>query len=187
MVQNVSQGSSRWWERPRLGMLAVFCRLIVLGCGTPEEMGTLAPATPVGVASPVAASSPTQAPTSAARAGESDTALTPAMLWSVELVGWQREGRRPVVVDVRAQWLCDQDRIPGALCIPVGELEAHLADLPRNVDAVVYGSGYGDDDAAEVRAGAQLLLKSGFAKVYELQDGLAGYAIVTLPSCGCKP
>ena len=187
MVRNISQRSSRWWERARLGILVVFCLLLVLGCGTPEEMGTLAPATPVGVASPVAASSPTQAPTSAARSGDSDTALTPAMLWSVELVGWQREGRRPVVVDVRAKWICDQDRIPGALCIPLGDLEGHLSEIPREGDTVVYGSGYGGDDATEVRAGAQLLLSKGFQRVYELQDGLAGYAIATAPSCGCKP
>jgi rhodanese-related sulfurtransferase len=168
-------------------MLAVFCLLLVLGCGTPEEMGSLAPATPVGVASPVAAGSPTQAPTSAAQPSEGNTGLVPGTLASVELLSWQREGRTPVLVDVRAKWLCDQDRIPGALCIPTGELEARLPDLPRDGEIVVYGGGYGDADATEVRAGAQLLLKKGFTKVYELQDGLAGYAIVTLPSCGCKP
>jgi len=175
--------------RPMSVMLAWLLFVLAVGCGTPGKAESPGPtATPVGIASSVTASLAAPAAlTPAARASGNDTASAPEALSPRTLVSWRQEGLTPILIDVRAKWLCDQDRIPGALCIPAGELEARLADLSRDGEIVVYGGGYGDGDAAEVRAGAQLLLKKGFAKVYELQGGLADYAIVTAPSCGCKP
>ena len=184
MVQYASWPSSRFWGCARLAMLAVFCLLLVLGCGTPAGVATSGP---TAVASPGAASPSEPAADGAVVASGGSALLVPERLSSFELVGWRQTGRIPTVVDVRAKWLCEQDRIPGALCIPLRDLEARLSEVPRDGETVVYGSGYGDGDTAEVRAGAQLLLKKGFLKVYELQDGLAGYAVATAPSCGCKP
>jgi rhodanese-related sulfurtransferase len=189
MAQYRSWRSLRRLPRSLQMLPAVFFLMLVLGCGTPERAEPMAAApTPVGAASLATANPSGSADAgSTARPGGNDTQLVPEALSPRILVSWRQEGRSLVLVDVRAKWLCDQDRIPGALCIPTGELEARLSDLPRDGEIVVYGGGYGDTDAAEVRTGAQLLLKQGFAKVYELQGGLADYAVVTLPSCGCKP
>ena len=83
-----------------------------------------------------------------------------------------------MLVDVRSASACQVQRIPGALCIPVGELEARLAELPRDKPIVVYGRGYGasgEDEDAEATAAARLLIEKGYSAVYQLEGGLAAY------------
>ena len=92
-----------------------------------------------------------------------------------------------MLVDVRADLSCDLDRIPGALCIPLKELEARHSDLPQAKPVVVYGRGSGEGDGAEVKTAARLLLSKGFASVYELEGGLNDYLVATklLESSAC--
>ncbi len=177
-----------WTARALLTLLGSLLLVALLGCGVPEGMGQPTPAVSAGASAPASTSSSERAePTRPVEASAGDASLVPVTLSSFELVSWRQAGQTPAVVDVRAKWICEQDRIPGALCIPLADLEARLSELPRDKEIVVYASGYGDADAADVRAGTQLLKKQGFQKVYALQDGLAGYAVATAPSCGCKP
>lgn len=186
MARDRSRHPPAWCARPLWLALTAFCLALVLGCATPSRADPLTAATtPIARASSVT-------PDSAGSVGnaltdkpsETNTALAPQILAPLILASWRREGRSVVLVDVRASSLCDQDRLSGALCIPSGELEARLSDLPRHGDIVVYGSGSGD--AAEVRAGAQLLLRNGFENVYELDGGLADFTAATRTDCDCS-
>lgn len=87
----------------------------------------------------------------------------------------------PIVVDVRtttAQGL-DERRIPGAMHVPLLEVERHVAELPREREIVFYCACPNEASAAQA---ARLLLTQGFARVRPLQGGLdawiaAGYAV----------
>ena len=54
---------------------------------------------------------------------------------------------------------------------------------------MVYGRGSGEDDSADVKAAALLLLARGFPTVYELEGGLNDYLMVAKllesGACGC--
>lgn len=45
------------------------------------------------------------------------------------------------VIDVRPQEEFDADHIPGAICVPLPQLEAHLRDLPQDREIVAYCRG----------------------------------------------
>jgi membrane protein DedA with SNARE-associated domain/rhodanese-related sulfurtransferase len=87
----------------------------------------------------------------------------------------------PVVVDVRtptAQGL-DLRRIPGALHVPVHEVERHMGHLSRDSEIILYCSCPNEASAAQA---ARVLLNHGFRHVRPLRGGLdawiaAGYAI----------
>jgi len=89
----------------------------------------------------------------------------------------------PTVVDVRsmsAQTL-DPRRIPGALHVPLSEVDLHLKDLPRDREIILYCTCPNEATAARV---AKLLISRGFTRVRPLHGGLeawvdAGYAVET--------
>ena len=92
----------------------------------------------------------------------------------------------PVIMDVRsssAQGL-DPRRIPGALQIPVQEVERHVRGLPRDREIILYCSCPNEASAAQA---AKLLLSHGFRLVRPLRGGLdawiaAGYAVEEFPA-----
>jgi membrane protein DedA with SNARE-associated domain/rhodanese-related sulfurtransferase len=94
----------------------------------------------------------------------------------------------PIVVDVRtatAQGL-ERRRIPGALHVPLLEVERHLAELPREREIVFYCACPNEASAAQA---ARLLLTQGFARVRPLHGGLdawiaAGFAVEEPPAAG---
>ena len=108
-------------------------------------------------------------------------ALEMARITVEELNESMRSGAAPVVLDVRsatAQSLQLQ-RIPGALQVPLQEVGAQLASLPRDRDIILYCTCPNEASAAKA---ARLLLSRGFVRVRPLRGGLdawiaAGYAV----------
>jgi membrane protein DedA with SNARE-associated domain/rhodanese-related sulfurtransferase len=87
----------------------------------------------------------------------------------------------PVIVDVRAPTTRDLEgrRIPGALQVPVQEVERHVGSLPRDREIILYCNCPNEASAAQA---ARLLLRQGFNQVRPLRGGLdawiaAGYAV----------
>jgi membrane protein DedA with SNARE-associated domain/rhodanese-related sulfurtransferase len=90
-------------------------------------------------------------------------------------------GNGPVIVDVRsptAQGI-DLRRIPGALHVPLQEVELHMGELPRDSEIVLYCNCPNEASAAQA---ARVLLNHGFRRVRPLGGGLdawmaAGFAV----------
>lgn len=53
------------------------------------------------------------------------------------LAAWQRGGIAHAVLDVREPWEVEIAALPGALCVPMGEVPARLDELPGDVPLVV--------------------------------------------------
>lgn len=78
----------------------------------------------------------------------------------------------PLVVDVREPWEFAQGHIEGAVLIPLGQLAGRLNELdPSRPIAVVCASG------SRSQSAAALLGQKGFAKIYNLANGMAGWQI----------
>jgi len=159
------------------------------GCGPASQASA-----PRAVASTeVAAASTRGGPTAPTEPASADPKAeekggAPEALPALTLAVWLKEGRDLVLVDVRPDSRCGLDGIPGALCIPLKEMEARHSELPRGKQVVVYGRGSGEDDSADVKAAALLLLARGFPTVYELEGGLNDYLMVAklLESGACN-
>ena len=98
-----------------------------------------------------------------------------------ELYKLMGSGLGPLVVDVRSPTAVTLDprRIPGALHIPLHDVEKHLKELPRDRDVIAYCTCPNEASAAQV---AKMLMNNGFRKVRPLQGGLdawvaAGYSV----------
>jgi membrane protein DedA with SNARE-associated domain/rhodanese-related sulfurtransferase len=111
--------------------------------------------------------------------------LRMARIDAEELYLLMSAGRPPLIVDVRSPTALTLDprRIPGALHVPLLEVEQHLRDLPRDREVVAYCTCPNEASAAQV---AKLLMNNGFRKVRPLYGGLdawlaAGYAVDLLP------
>ncbi len=91
------------------------------------------------------------------------------------------EGNSPLVVDVRAAGVLELDprRIPGAVPVELGRIQAWARELPRDRQIVLYCNC--PNEASAARA-SRLLLNHGFNKARPLAGGLdawvtAGYGI----------
>ncbi|HUI43988.1 MAG TPA: thioredoxin domain-containing protein [Terriglobia bacterium] len=86
---------------------------------------------------------------------------------------------KPVFIDVRPAAEFAAGHLPGALSIPVDQLDPRATGLPKDKTLVLYESGHGgaSDVCAVSRAGARVLLSRGFdfAKILVYQDGLEGW------------
>ena len=87
----------------------------------------------------------------------------------------------PVVVDVRSSTAreLERRRIPGALHMPVQEVEQHVRSLPRDREIILYCTCPNEASAAQA---ARVLARNGFRQVRPLRGGLdawiaAGYAV----------
>lgn len=108
-------------------------------------------------------------------------ALEMARISVAELHEQMQRGAPPVIVDVRSSTArgLDLRRIPGALHVPVQEVEQHMGSLPRDSEIILYCTC--PNEASAARA-ARVLLKHGFRRVRPLHGGLdawisAGYAV----------
>lgn len=79
-----------------------------------------------------------------------------------------------VIIDVSPVY--DQGHLPGAISIPVGQLEDRLGELDPSQPHLVYCHG----DGPAIRA-AELLVANGFTSVYRLQGNYAGWVNAGLP------
>ena len=93
-------------------------------------------------------------------------------------------GAAPLIVDVRSETArsLQPRRIPGAVHVPVQDMERHIQELPRDREIVLYCTCPNEASAAKV---AKLLMGHGFRRVRPLYGGLdawiaAGYAVETL-------
>lgn len=111
----------------------------------------------------------------------------PALIRTPEAQQLFRSNPKPVFVDVRPTGEFVGDHLPGAVNIPVDQIEARSASLPKDKTLVLYESGKSGASASDVcavsRAGARMLLAHGFnyAQVKVYQDGLAGWEKAGLP------
>ena len=115
-------------------------------------------------------------------------ALEMARISVEELHGEMSAGTVPVVVDVRSVTAVTlaQQRIPGALHVPLQEVSRHLDSLPRDRDVILYCTCPNEASAAQA---ARVLMRQGFRRVRPLRGGLdawiaAGYAVEEVPATG---
>ena len=92
----------------------------------------------------------------------------------------------PLVVDVRSATAraLDLRRIPGALHVPMHEVERHMGELSRDREVILYCTCPNEASAAQA---ARALMKHGFHRVRPLHGGLdawvaAGYAVEESPA-----
>jgi hydroxyacylglutathione hydrolase len=79
-------------------------------------------------------------------------------------------GSRPAVVDVREPWEYAQGHVAGARLIPLGELAKRVQELDQaRPVATICASG------SRSQIAASLLAQRGFAKVYNVQNGMYGW------------
>ncbi len=93
-------------------------------------------------------------------------------------------GAAPLIVDVRSETArsLEPRRIPGAVHVPVQDMERHIKELPRDREIVLYCTCPNEASAAKV---AKVLMSYGFRRVRPLRGGLdawiaAGYAVEAL-------
>jgi len=91
----------------------------------------------------------------------------------------------PLIVDVRSATAVQLEprRIPGAVHIPLMDVQQHLRDLPPDRDIISYCTCPNEASAAQV---AKILMDNGFKRVRPLHGGLdawiaAGYTVETVP------
>lgn len=99
-------------------------------------------------------------------------------LSAAELAAWRADAGRdaPVLVDVREPWELERCRIDDSRSIPLRELPAQAADLPRDRDLVLVCHHGGRSAQA-----ATWLARNGFARVHNLEGGVDAWALTVDP------
>jgi protein-disulfide isomerase/rhodanese-related sulfurtransferase len=109
---------------------------------------------------------------------------TPDLIHTAEARQAFEAAPKALFVDVRQSREFQAGRIPGAINIPVGEIEQRWKTLPKDRRIVLYESGQARGDVcAAGRSAGRILLANGFSpdkvKIYE--DGLIGWEKAGLP------
>jgi membrane protein DedA with SNARE-associated domain/rhodanese-related sulfurtransferase len=96
-----------------------------------------------------------------------------------------QNGAHPVIIDVRSATARELEPrwIPGAVAISLNDVDAHLKDLPRDRDIILYCTCPSEASAARV---AKVLMNRGFKHVRPLAGGLeawvaAGHPVTQAP------
>jgi membrane protein DedA with SNARE-associated domain/rhodanese-related sulfurtransferase len=96
----------------------------------------------------------------------------------------------PLIVDVRSATSVELERrrIPGAMSLPVQEVERQVRSLPRDREIILYCNCPNEASAAQA---AKVLLNQGFRQVRPLRGGLdawiaAGYAVEESPAAAAR-
>jgi len=96
-----------------------------------------------------------------------------------ELATWLADKSReqPLLLDVRESWEHEKARIAGSQLVPMGQIQARLAELDdeREVVAICHHGGRSMQVAI-------FLEKSGFAKVHNLAGGIDAWSRTVDPS-----
>ena len=92
---------------------------------------------------------------------------------------WLADGGRhaPFLLDVRELWEFAHCRIDGTQSMPMGAVPSRLAELPKDQDIVVICHHGGRSQQI-----ALLLERSGFDRVYNLQNGVHTWALQIDPT-----
>ena len=102
-----------------------------------------------------------------------------AQISPAELAAWRADTTRPapVIVDVREPWEFERCRIEGSLPLPLGQIPARHAELPRDRDLVlVCHHGSRSQQAASWLAG------NGHPNVHNLRGGVEAWAVDVDPA-----
>jgi rhodanese-related sulfurtransferase len=75
------------------------------------------------------------------------------------------------VLDVREDWEYRRGRVPGALHVPLAQLAAQLADLPRDKRILVIC-----ESGSRSLAATDLLLRNGFEETASVRGGTSAWA-----------
>jgi rhodanese-related sulfurtransferase len=89
-----------------------------------------------------------------------------------ELHAWSQRGGEYLLLDVRQPEECRVAAFPGALNLPMREIPARLAEIPKGKPVVVVCH-YGERSARV----AGFLAARGFEDVYNLEGGIDAYAV----------
>jgi membrane protein DedA with SNARE-associated domain/rhodanese-related sulfurtransferase len=96
-----------------------------------------------------------------------------------------QNGAHPLIIDVRSVTARELEPhwIPGAVAISLADVDAHLKDLPKDRDIILYCTCPSEASAARV---AKILMNRGFNRVRPLQGGLeawvaAGHPVTQAP------
>jgi len=96
-----------------------------------------------------------------------------------ELAAWLADKSReaPLLLDVREPWEHDKARIAGSQLVPMGQIQARLAELDdeREVVAICHHGGR----SMQV---ATFLEKNGFSRVHNLAGGIDAWSRTVDPS-----
>jgi rhodanese-related sulfurtransferase len=80
------------------------------------------------------------------------------------------------LIDVREPWEHDEERIPGAVLIPLGELPDRLSEVPEDRDVYVHCRMGGRSARA-----VELLQAAGRTRAVNVAGGLEGWREAELP------
>ena len=110
----------------------------------------------------------------------------PAMIDTEQARKYFQDGSKALFVDVRPAGEFRQDRIAGAVSMPLEDLERKFQTLPKDRPIVLYESGRNrkaDDICASGRAAGRFLLAHGFSyeRIRVYQDGLQSWEKAGLP------
>ena len=94
-----------------------------------------------------------------------------------ELAQWRRSGKPHVLLDVREADELALASIDGALHVPMNEVPARLAEIPREADVVVLCHA-----GARSFAVARYLTSNGYERVYNVAGGIDRYSELVDPS-----
>lgn len=81
-----------------------------------------------------------------------------------------------VLIDVREPWENEQERIPGAVLIPLGEVPARVGDIPDDKDVYVHCRGGGRS-----RRAVAFLRENGRPRAYNVAGGIEAWREAGLP------
>jgi rhodanese-related sulfurtransferase len=81
------------------------------------------------------------------------------------------KAERPLPIDVRPAEAFQRGRLPGARSLPLAALRERVDEIPRQGLIVLYGAGRTPD----VNGAYQFLRGRGYANVFVLEDGIAGW------------
>ena len=97
-----------------------------------------------------------------------------------DLVAQLDRGDSPLLVDVRTRDEYVSGHIPGAVNVPLGELEARLPELDPGTDLVVYCERGGRAERAML-----ILEEAGYGQARQLEGDMRAWRAGRLPCQGC--
>jgi rhodanese-related sulfurtransferase len=96
-----------------------------------------------------------------------------------ELDRWKQQGKAFTLLDVRQDSELAMASVPGALHIPMREVQARIREIPRDRPVIVMC--HAGERSARI---ARFLVTDGFAEVYNLEGGIDAYALQVDHSVG---
>ncbi len=147
--------------------LAFCTAFLVAGCNeTPkQETATVEKKAPAAVAA-VAPATPAQS-AEAAPAAEAPKATITDIDWNKAL---EMSKAGAVLIDVRTPAEVAEGMAPGAINIPLQEIEQHLSEFPKDKDLLIYCR-----SGKRSMAASNFLIENGYGKVFNVVGGFLAF------------